>query len=48
MGLSDLHVKSYLKQLIRALEAAESKDSKEDVLAEIAKLRQDLEEDLKG
>jgi hypothetical protein len=48
MGMTDLQFKSYLKQLIRALEAAESKDSKEDVLAEIAKLRQDLEEDLKG
>ena len=44
MGMTDLQFKSYLKQLIRALEAAESKDSKEDVLAEIAKLRQDLEE----
>ena len=48
MGMTDLQFKSYLKPLIRALEAAESKDSKEDVLAEIAKLRQDLEEDLKG
>ena len=48
MGVTDLQFKSYLKQLIRALEAAESKDTKEAVLAEIAKLRQDLEEDLKG
>ena len=48
MLFRSLQFKSYLKQLIRALEAAESKDSKEDVLAEIAKLRQDLEEDLKG
>lgn len=48
MGMTDLQFKSYLKQLIRALQAAESKDTKEAVLAEIARLRQDLEEDLKG
>lgn len=48
MGMTDLQFKSYLKQLIRALEAAESKDTKEAVVAEIVKLRQDLEEDLKG
>ena len=48
MGMTDLQFKSYLKQLIRALEAAESKDTKEAVLAEIARLRQDLEDDLKG
>jgi len=48
MGMTDLQFKSFLKQLIRALETAESKDTKEAVLAEIARLRQDLEEDLKG
>ena len=48
MGMTDLQFKSYLKQLIRALEAAESKDTKDDILAEIARLRRDLEEDLKG
>ncbi len=48
MGMTDLQFKSYLKQLIRALEAAESKDTKEDILAEIARLRRDLEDDLKS
>ena len=48
MGTTDLQFKSYLKQLIRALEAAESKDTREEVLAEIARLKQDLQEDLKG
>ena len=48
MGMTDLQFKSYLKQLIRALEAAESKDTREGVLAEIARLKQDLQEDLKG
>ncbi len=48
MGMTDLQFKSYLKQLIRALEAAESKDTREEVLAEIARLKQDLQEDLKG
>ena len=48
MGMTDLQFKSYLKQLIRALETAESKDTKEAVLAEIARLKQDLEDDLKG
>lgn len=48
MGMTDLQFKSYLKQLIRALEAAEGKDTLEQVRAEIARLRRDLEEDLKG
>ena len=48
MGMTDLRFKSYLKQLIHALEAAESKDTKDAVLADIAKLKQDLQEDLKG
>lgn len=48
MGMTDLRFKSYLKQLIHALEAAESKDTKDAVLAEIAKLKQDLLEDLTG
>ena len=48
MGPPPMRFKSYLKQLIHALEAAESKDTKDAVLAEIAKLKQDLQEDLKG
>jgi len=48
MGMTDLQFKSYLKQLIRALEAAESKDTMEAVLAEIARLKHDLEDDLKS
>lgn len=46
--MTELQRKSFLKRLIRALETAESRDTKEAVLAEIAKLRRDLEEDRKG
>lgn len=48
MGMTDLQFKSYLKQLIRSLEAAESQDTLENVLAEIARLKKDLQEDLQG
>ena len=48
MGMTDLQFKSYLKQLIRALEVAESKETLEAVLSEIARLKRDLEEDVKG
>ena len=48
MGMTDLQFKSYLKRLIRSLEAAESQDTREAVIAEIEKLKQDLQEDLQG
>ena len=48
MGMTDLQFKSYLKRLIRALEEAESKETKEQILEEIKKLRQDLQEYLQG
>lgn len=48
MGMTDLQFKSYLKQLIRALEEAERKDTKEQILAEIERLKRDLQDDLQG
>jgi hypothetical protein len=48
MGMTDLQFKSYLKRLIRDLEAAESKDTKEQILEEIRRLKQDLLDDLQG
>ena len=48
MGMTDLQFKSYLKQLVRALERAERQETKEAVLAEIERLKKDLEEDIKS
>ena len=48
MGMTDLQFKSFLRQLLRNLETAASKESKEEILAGIADLIKDLEEDLKG
>ena len=48
MGMTDLQFKSYLKQLVRAIETAESQDTKEAILLELAKLKKDLEEDIKS
>ena len=47
-GMTDLQFKSYLKQLVRALEQAERQETKEAILLEIAKLKKDLEEDIKS
>ena len=48
MGMTDLRFKSYLKQLVRAIETAESQDTKEAILLELEKLKKDLEEDIKS
>lgn len=48
MGMTDLQFKSFLKQVLRNLETAVNKESKEEILAEISRLMKDLEEDLKG
>lgn len=48
MGMTDLQFKSYLKLLVRAIEAAESQETKEAILLELARLRKDLEEDIKS
>ncbi len=48
MGMTDLQFKSYLRQLIRSLEAAESQSTLEGALEVIARLKKDLEEDLQG
>ena len=48
MGMTDLQFKSYLRLLLRTLETAVSKESKEEIIAEISRLMHDLEDDLKG
>jgi len=48
MGMTDLQFKSYLRRLIYSLEIAENKENKEDILAEITRLKQELQEDLQG
>ncbi len=47
-GMTDLQFKSHLRQLIAALERAEEAETPEKVLAEIAKLKQLLKDDLEG
>lgn len=47
-GMTDLQFKNHLKQMIRALERIESQDTMEGVRAEIAKLRQDLQETIES
>ena len=42
MGMTDLQFKSFLKRLIRTLEEAETKETREQVLADIEKLKKDL------
>lgn len=48
MGMTDLQFKNYLKQLIRRLETASSQDSVEKILAELDKLKQDLQESIES
>lgn len=48
MGMTDLQFKSYLKLLINALEEATNKDTKEQIIEEINKLKKNLQEDLQG
>ena len=45
MGMTDLQFKSFLKRLIRTLEEAESKETREQVVAEIEKLNANPEID---
>ncbi|GHU44970.1 hypothetical protein FACS1894111_12960 [Clostridia bacterium] len=48
MGMTDLQFKSWLKRIIRELELAEEKDSKEEIIKEIDRLKRDLKEDLQA
>lgn len=48
MGMTDLQFKSYLRLLIALIDEATSKDSKEEMLAQIKKLRDELERSLRG
>lgn len=47
-GMTDLQFKAYLKQLIRALERAESMGTVEEIRKELAKIKQDLQDALEG
>ena len=48
MGMTDLQFKSYLRLLIRSLERVISKETKEEMAAEIETLIDDLQTDIKG
>lgn len=48
MGMTDLQFKCYIRKLLRMIEDAAEKESKEEILASIMKLKEDLEEDLRG
>ena len=48
MGMTDLQFKSWLRQIIRRLEEAESEDSKEKTNIKLDELLKDLREDLQG
>lgn len=44
MGMTDLQFKNHLKEMIRALEWAKSKDTAEEIRAELEKLQRDFQE----
>ena len=48
MGMTDLQFKSWLKQIIRGLEGAKEKATKEETDKELEELLKDLKEDLQG
>lgn len=48
MGMTDLQFKSWLKQIIRGLEGAKEKSTKEETDKELEELLKDLKEDLQG
>lgn len=48
MGMTDLQFKSWLKQIIRGLEGAKEKTTKEETDRKIDELLKDLKEDLQG
>ncbi|MCI5584956.1 MAG: hypothetical protein MR383_05300 [Lachnospiraceae bacterium] len=48
MGMTDLQFKSWLKQIIRGLEGAKDKSTKEETDKKIDELLKDLKEDLQG
>lgn len=48
MGMTDLQFKNHLKEMIRALEWAGSKDTVEAIRAELDKLKQDLQETIES
>ncbi|MCM1216425.1 MAG: hypothetical protein NC548_18120 [Lachnospiraceae bacterium] len=47
-GMTDLQFKSWLKQIIRGLEGAKEKNTKEETDRQIDELLKDLKEDLQG
>jgi hypothetical protein len=48
MGMTDLQFKSWLKQVIRGIEAAKKAATKEETDEKLEELLRDLREDLQG
>lgn len=48
MGMTDLQYKGHLRHLIAALERAEEAETPEKVLKEVAKLKNQLKEELES
>ena len=48
MGMTDLQFKSYVRKLISMLDDAADKETKEEILAIVNKLRKELTEDVQG
>ncbi len=48
MEMTDLAFKGFLKQMVSALERVERQETKEAILLEIAKLKKDLEDDIRS
>lgn len=48
MGMTDLQFKNHLKEMIRAMEWAKSKETAEEIRAELDKIMQDLQETIES
>lgn len=48
MGMTDLQFKSYIRKILHMVDDAIKKESKEEMLAAIINLKEELEEDLRG
>ena len=48
MGMTDLQFKNHLKEMIRALDWAGSKDTVEAIREELEKIKQDLQETIES
>ena len=48
MGMTDLQFKSYVRKLLHMIDEATEKETKEEILAAVVKLKEELELDLPG